>query len=165
MADRLDDAAWRELLASEFHAPPLHLTVADWQDLMASSPHVCGPAVGLAGKLDAELAGLIQSYAANGIEGAQAYGVEHQLDMQDGQVPVTITAASEDVINDLREQIVGAGGVVETDFGNVLYATLPVGRLERFVRRESVWRVDRSRQVASPPGGVDTGISGPVSEK
>ena len=107
--------------------------------------------VGLADKLDADLVSLIQAYEAGGIEGAQAYGAEHQIELQDGRVQVTITAASEDAINGLKGWVAGAGGSVEAEFENVLYATLPVGTLERFVMQESVWRVDGSRQAVFAP--------------
>ena len=146
MTDRLDDVAWR--------------------DMLASSPWPCGPVevvtVNLADKLDADLIGLLEVYEASGTEGVQAYAAEHQLDLQDDQVEVTITAASADSVNALKARVADVGGTVETDFENALYATLPVAALERFVMQESVWRMDWSRQVVSPPGGTDADASVPA---
>ena len=112
------------------------------------------PPVGLADKLDADLVNLIRAYEAGGIEGAQAYGAEHRIEVQGDQVQVTVTATSEDALGALKGWVAGAGGTVETEFENVLYATLPVGTLERFVMQESVWRVDGPRQAVSIPGAT-----------
>ena len=105
----------------------------------------------LADKLDANLVDLIQVYEAQGIEGIQVYSAEHQIDVPDGQVQVTINAISSGALDRLKDEVVHLGGTVETEFENILYATLPVGALEDFVMQESVWRVDWSRQVFAPP--------------
>ena len=111
-------------------------------------------AVALADKLDANLVDLIRLYEAQGIEGVQAYGVEHQLDITDGRVEIIVNAVSTDVLDALKAEVVHLGGTVETEFENVLYATLPVAALEGFVMQEAVWRVDGSRQVFAPPSGT-----------
>ena len=116
-------------------------------------------AVALAYKLDANLVDLIRLYEAQGIEGVQAYGVEHQLDITDGRVEIIVNAVSTDVLDALKAEVVHLGGTVETEFENVLYATLPVAALEGFVMQEAVWRVDGSRQVFAPPSGTVPGPS------
>lgn len=103
--------------------------------------------VGLEDKLDVSLVDLIRVYEA------------------DSQVEVTINAISPGAIRFLEQQVVRMGGSVETDFENLLYATLPVEALRRFAMQPFVWRMDRSRQVAAPPGSTDTGVSIPGSDK
>ena len=116
-----------------------------------------GPApVPLADKLDANLVDLIRIHEVDGMEGVQAYGAERQLDIPNGQVEVIINAISADNLDALKEQVVGLGGSVQTEFENILYATLPVGTLEDFVMQEAVWRVDWSRQVFGPPSDTVT---------
>ena len=90
--------------------------------------------ISLADKLDAFLVDLVRVYEAG------------------GEVEVTINAISPGAIRFLEQQVVRMGGSVETDFENVLYATLPVEALRHFAMQPFVWRVDWSRQVTSPPG-------------
>ena len=108
-------------------------------------------AVLLADKLDANLVDLIRVYEAEGIEGVQAYGTEHRLEIPDGRVEIVVNAVSTDTLDALKAEVIRLGGTVETEFENILYATLPVGALEDFVMQEAVWRVDWSRQVFAPP--------------
>lgn len=108
-------------------------------------------AVALADKLDDNLVGLIRVHEAEGMAGVQAYGAEHQIEIPDGLVEVIVYAASTDALDALKDEVVRLGGSVQTEFENILYATLPVGALEDFVMQEAVWRVDWSRQVYAPP--------------
>lgn len=107
-------------------------------------------AVSLPDKLDANLIDLIRVYAAAGMEGVQAYGVQHQVEIPDGRVDVIVNANSAGDLASLKDEVVRLGGSVQTEFENVLYATLPVAVLEEFVVQEAVWRVDWSRQVFVP---------------
>ncbi len=111
-------------------------------------------AVSLADKLDATLVGLIRAYEADGMEGVRAYVAERQLDIPNAQVEVIINAISADNLGALKEQVVGLGGSVQTEFENILYATLPVGTLEDFVMQEAVWRMDWGGQVLFGPPTV-----------
>ena len=115
------------------------------------------PAVALADKLDANLVDLIRVHEAEGVDGVQAFGAEHQMEIPDGLVEVIINAVSTEALDTLEDEVVRLGGSVQTEFENVLYATLPVAALEEFVMQDAVWRVDWSRQVFAPPR--DTGSS------
>lgn len=107
-------------------------------------------AASLPDKLDANLVDLIRVYAAAGMEGVQAYGVQHRVEIPDGRVDVIVNANSAGDLASLKDEVVRLGGSVQTEFENVLYATLPVAVLEDFVMQEAVWRVDWSRQVFVP---------------
>ena len=93
------------------------------------------------------------------MEGVQAFGAEHQMEIPDGLVEVIVNAVSTDALGTLKDEIVRLGGSVQTEFENILYATLPVGALQGFVMQEAVWRVDWSRQVFAPPSGTVPGPS------
>ncbi len=124
MSNRLDDAAWKDLLAS-------------------SPSFACGP-FGIAAKLHARLVDLIRVYEANGLEGIRAYEAEHQLDLLQGdRIAVVIIAVSEDMGTLLKGWIASADGTVKMDFDNTRFlATLPVTMLKRFVMLvpDAAWR-------------------------
>ena len=104
----------------------------------------------LADKLDANLVDLVRAHEAEGMAGVQAYGAAHDIEMPDGLVEVIVNADSADALEALKAEVARAGGSVQTEFENILYATLPVAALEGFVMLEAVWRVDWSRQVFAP---------------
>ena len=137
-------------VSSDRQFPVIRLYGPDFPLVSKPKGDASPAAVGLADKLDANLVDLIRVYEAEVIAGVQAYGAEHQMDIPDGLVEVIIHANSTDVLDVLRDEVVRLGGSAETEFENILYATLPVAALEGFVMQEAVWRVDWSRQVVSP---------------
>ena len=106
---------------------------------------------GLADKLDAGLVNLIRLQESEGMAAVQAFAVEHQMEIPDGLVEVQINAVFTHDLDALKDDIAGRGGSVQTEFENVLYATLPIEALRDFVMQEAVWRVDWSRRVFAPP--------------
>ena len=124
----------RQFPAIRLYGPDFPLVVRPKRDSDSA-------AASLADKLDAVLLNLIRSYEAKGFEGVQAYGDEHRLDLPNGQVLVTFNAASPSVVRHLKRQVARLGGVVETEFANLLYAFLPVAALEQVVMQTAVRRV------------------------
>ena len=107
-------------------------------------------APGLADKLDAGLVNLVRVQESEGMAAVQAFASEHQMEIPDGRVEVQINAVSLDYLDALKDEIAGRGGSVQTEFENVLYATLPIEALRDFVMQEAVWRVDWSRRMFAP---------------
>ena len=135
---------------SDLQIPVIRLYGPDFP-LVGQPGQESAPAVvALADKLDANLVDLIRIHEAEGIDGVKAYGARRQMEIPDGLVEVIVNAVSMDGLTALKDEVVRLGGSVQTEFENVLYATLPVAALEGFVMQEAVWRMDWSRPVFDP---------------
>ena len=113
------------------------------------------PSAPLREKLDAALFGLVESYAEGGSDSALAHASSSGLDFSEGRVSVRVLAASAQGVECLERWIREAGGSVESEFENSIFASMPVGALRAFAASESVWRVDAQRRLFAPPVPLD----------
>ena len=102
-------------------------------------------------KLDANLLGLVQTYADGDSKSVLAYARSNSLDLNDMRVSVRVLAASEQDVDRLERRIEDAGGRVVSKFENSIFAAVPVAALGGFAAGEAVWRVDVEQSLFSPP--------------
>ena len=115
------------------------------------SEAAASPSAPLREKLDAALLGLVEGYEGGGFEGALAHARSSGLDFSEKRVSVRVLAASAQGVDCLEQWIRGAGGSVESNFENSIFASVPVGALRAFAASESVWRVDAQQRLFAPP--------------
>lgn len=116
------------------------------------------PPVPLREKLGAELLSLVKRYEASSDEGERIARLNGR-ELVTKSVAVRVSAISEEDVNCLEQQIRDAGGSVESNFENSIFAVVPVEALRALAVSEAVWRVDPQRSLSAPPAPT-----GPIPE-
>ena len=123
------------------------------------------PSVPLREKLGAQLLSLVESYEDGGSKSVLAYARSNSLDLTEMRVPIRVLAASEQDVNCLERQITDAGGSIESNFENSIFAAMPVDALRAFAASEAVWRVDVQQRPFAPPGPPEPIAENPQDPK
>ena len=123
------------------------------------------PSVPLREKLGAQLLSLVESYEDGGSKSVLAYARSNSLDLTEMRVAIRVLAASEQDVSCLERQITDAGGSIESNFENSIFAAMPVDALRAFAASEAVWRVDGQQRLFAPPGPPEPIAENPQDPK
>ena len=114
-----------------------------------SEPQARSPE-GVEVKLDGRLIAVVRAYRSGGDVAAKALARTERVATVADRLRVGVTVADKNDMDSLRTRIAELGGEVTVEFGNRLYALLPVAALESLAEEERVWSIATPRKVASP---------------
>ena len=103
-------------------------------------------------KLDGRLIAVVRAYRSGGDIAAKALVRTENVATVDDRLRVGVTVADTKDVAATRTRIGELGGEVTVEFGNRVFALLPVAALESLAAEEIVWSIAVPRQIVSPPG-------------
>lgn len=101
-------------------------------------------------KLDGQLIAVVRAYQSGGDIAAKALVRAENVAADADRLRLAVTVANRNDVVAMRSRITQLGGEVTVEFGNRVYALLPVAALEPLAADEMVWSIATPRQIASP---------------
>ncbi len=101
-------------------------------------------------KLDGPLNALAAAYAKGGDKGFAAGAPKQGVALEKGKVRVEIVVTKKEAVADVRKAITAAGGTVEADLENRVFAALPGKAVGALAAREDVWTMAVQRATSAP---------------
>lgn len=103
-------------------------------------------------KLDGELIAVARAYRKGGDVAEKALVQSKKVSTVGGRLRVGITVANKDDLPFVRTKPQQVGAKITVEFGNRVFAIVPIAALETTAAEEEVWSITVPRRVAAPIG-------------